>query len=242
MKENVATAYCEIASGKMPAAEAAGQLVAMMTEYPYFVAPAALLLKRYGSELTEEQRRQAETVVGTRGSAEMLFTLADRRGADFENFYPPERPRQQVTTDDAITTFLKNYGSDSSEETAMLERLIFNPVPDYASVLAAEAGDAVPAADETSSRIDSFISAHGDATPRQEPEPAEPQRQRVETPPADALLSESLARIFVKQRRYDKAYEIISQLSLNYPEKSCYFADQLRFLKKLIINQTTKNK
>lgn len=242
MKENVATAYCNIVSGTIGASEAVEQLMAMMSEYPYFVAPAALLLKRYGSELTDSQRRMAETSVGLRGSAEMLFSLVDRRAADFENFYPPERLRPQVSTDDAITTFLKNYGSDSSEETAMLERLIFNPVPDYASVLAAEAGEAVPAADETSSRIDSFISAHSDVSDSQEPEPAEPQRQRVETPPADALLSESLARIFVKQHRYDKAYEIISQLSLNYPEKSCYFADQLRFLKKLIINQTSKNK
>lgn len=53
----------------------------------------------------------------------------------------------------------------------------------------------------------------------------------------DSLLSESLAKIFIKQGRYERAYEIISGLNLKFPKKSAYFADQLRFLKKLIINQ-----
>ncbi|MDE6469309.1 MAG: hypothetical protein K2L28_10500, partial [Muribaculaceae bacterium] len=53
----------------------------------------------------------------------------------------------------------------------------------------------------------------------------------------DSLLSESLAKIFIKRGRYEKAYEIISGLNLKFPKKSAYFADQLRFLHKLIINQ-----
>ena len=56
------------------------------------------------------------------------------------------------------------------------------------------------------------------------------------------MLSESLAKIYIKRRRYEKAYEIIHTLSLNFPEKSIYFADQLRFLKKLILNNNLKQK
>ena len=41
---------------------------------------------------------------------------------------------------------------------------------------------------------------------------------------------------YVKQKRYDRALQIIKSLSLNYPEKNIYFADQIRFLEKLIIN------
>ncbi len=53
----------------------------------------------------------------------------------------------------------------------------------------------------------------------------------------NGVFTETLARIYIKQRRYDKALEIIRQLSLNYPKKNVYFADQIRFLEKLVVNE-----
>ena len=53
-------------------------------------------------------------------------------------------------------------------------------------------------------------------------------------------FTETLARIYIKQGRYSKALEIISRLSLQYPKKNAYFADQIRFLQKLIINNNKK--
>ena len=41
---------------------------------------------------------------------------------------------------------------------------------------------------------------------------------------------------------FSKALQIIRQLSLDYPKKNAYFADQIRFLEKLIINNNKKNK
>ena len=52
----------------------------------------------------------------------------------------------------------------------------------------------------------------------------------------DTFFTETLAKIYIKQRRYSKALEIIKKLSLKYPKKNAYFADQIRFLEKLIIN------
>ncbi len=56
----------------------------------------------------------------------------------------------------------------------------------------------------------------------------------------DSCFTETLAKIYVKQQRYSKALEIIKKLSLKYPEKNIYFADQIRFLEKLIINIKTE--
>ena len=61
-----------------------------------------------------------------------------------------------------------------------------------------------------------------------------------EEPAEEEFLTESLAKIYIKQRRYAKALEIIRKLSLKYPEKNIYFADQIRFLEKLIINIKTE--
>ena len=52
----------------------------------------------------------------------------------------------------------------------------------------------------------------------------------------DSYFTETLAHIYVKQKRYEKALQIIKNLNLKYPEKNVYFADQIRFLEKLIIN------
>jgi hypothetical protein len=52
----------------------------------------------------------------------------------------------------------------------------------------------------------------------------------------ESYFTETLAKIYIRQKRYEKALEIISKLSLKYPEKNIYFADQIRFLEKLIIH------
>ncbi len=54
----------------------------------------------------------------------------------------------------------------------------------------------------------------------------------------ESYFTETLAKIYIKQHRYSKALEIIRRLSLKYPKKNAYFADQIRFLEKLIENST----
>ena len=56
----------------------------------------------------------------------------------------------------------------------------------------------------------------------------------------ESFFTETLAKIYIKQQRYEKALEIIKKLNLKYPKKNVYFADQIRFLEKLIINAKSK--
>ena len=58
--------------------------------------------------------------------------------------------------------------------------------------------------------------------------------------PDESYFTETLAQIYIKQGRYGKALEIIRRLSLNIPKKNAYFADQIRFLEKLIDNENNK--
>ena len=56
----------------------------------------------------------------------------------------------------------------------------------------------------------------------------------------DGYFTETLAKIYIKQHRYAKALEIIRRLSLKYPKKNAYFADQINYLEKLITNSNDK--
>ena len=54
--------------------------------------------------------------------------------------------------------------------------------------------------------------------------------------PLDKDVSESNAKKLIKEHKYKDAIEILTALNLNNPKKSAYFADQIRFLEKVIAN------
>ncbi|MCM1518208.1 MAG: hypothetical protein NC117_06175 [Pseudoflavonifractor sp.] len=224
-------------------------------EYPYFILPGIMMLSHGGQEIDPDTRRaMLERLALAVPDRDMLRRLVTADGDRFASFYPDEADRAPISTDKAIETFIANYGEADPREEALLERLIFNPTPDYAQLLAREEERSVPEpvdladAGSQDALINAFIlksreeqsapptanveTSLGDVT-------TEDDNTTVQSPKTsdDTLLSESLAKIYIKQRRYTKAFEIIHNLSLNYPEKSIYFADQLRFLQKLIINQ-----
>ena len=102
---------------------------------------------------------------------------------------------------------------------------------------------------KTESLLDAFIrySAEGPVLPgrdlpvREGPAGMDDLEPLEQEEPDDAFCTETLARIYLKQHRYVKALEIIHSLYLNFPNKSIYFADQIRYLEKLVrINQKTE--
>jgi hypothetical protein len=55
---------------------------------------------------------------------------------------------------------------------------------------------------------------------------------------SDSLMTETLARIYLEQQNYNKAIQSYKILSLKYPEKSSFFADQIKLVKELKDNNT----
>lgn len=50
---------------------------------------------------------------------------------------------------------------------------------------------------------------------------------------SDSLMTETLARIYLEQKSYEKAIQSYKILSLKYPEKSSFFADQIKAIEEL---------
>lgn len=248
-------------------------VMGLLQNHPCFYLPAALLLKRNSDNLDKATVQRLQCVVMMNcADRTSIIDFVDPYKSGWDTFYPKEE-RIKTETDQTIDDFIQKFGKNSTpEEDALLERLIFNPVPaDYFGGTDKPFDEKDPLAlppelkkndNEKRSMPQHNEKIEPDKNPPH-PEPANAEKLSSEAPPApivkpeapvapphpdntesaneESLLTESLVKIFIKRHNYERALDIISRLSLNYPEKSVYFADQKRFLKKLIINQQYMN-
>ena len=93
----------------------------------------------------------------------------------------------------------------------------------------ANASDSADAADGTNASDVADVNANAGAKP-------------ADAADADSggVFTETLARIYIKQGKYERAYQIIDRLYKQHPQKSAFYVDQLRFLEKLMLNEKKK--
>ena len=165
----------------------------------------------------------------------------------------PTRPDRESRTLSLIDNFLESLPKD--EEPSPQKKAKRQPTPadaavDYvAYLLESEGDDDLDTQAETpqligQSLIDSFIEQDKgkivlNENPLLKPDLETPEPE-TDKDVKNGYYTETLARIYIKQGRYSQALEIIRQLSLQVPKKNAYFADQIRFLEKLIINSNKK--
>ena len=85
--------------------------------------------------------------------------------------------------------------------------------------------------------IDKFISENPKIKPVTDNAP-KPKLVNNDDAISDSLMTETLARIYLEQKNYDKAIQSYKILSLKYPEKSSFFAHQIKLVKELKDNNT----
>lgn len=92
--------------------------------------------------------------------------------------------------------------------------------------------------DEQDDIIDSFLKAEAEGTlfvpNAAQSEPEDEVEEKLENIKDRAFLTESLAKVYVKQGKFEQALHIFSQLNLKFSKKNSYFADQIRYLEKVI--------
>ena len=226
-----------------------------MQDAPYSVLPPLFFLKHNGVKGNEDVLSKLAIIFPDRLA--LAMQLGDDAGV-MADFYPPENLPQTPDTFTTIDRFLDNYGKTSPGEVEAINKAIFNPQPDYADVLAAqekeEGGAKLDGGDSQDELINQFIAEQmqlGEqaaqtpiAVPIDEQEKAEIADEIIDNPTQtdESMLSESLAKMYISRHKYSQALEIIKQLNLKYPKNSIYFADQIRFLTKLVLNETLNDK
>ena len=231
------------------------QLRSLVERYPYYQAARLLLLRSlyeahdpvFGQEL-----RKAALYVPSR---RVLYALieADRLRPQ------PEARTHKAQVDDLDDTIDRTYSlidtflstNPGSEAEMPPKRRKTKPVADaatdYMSYMSQIEEYAVQPEDQSQGPstygqqiLDNFLE-QGRFSIQDHPD-EELQKPQIdnETDTSNDILTETLARIYIKQGKYDKALEIIRRLSLKYPKKNRYFADQIRYLEKIIANNNNK--
>lgn len=77
--------------------------------------------------------------------------------------------------------------------------------------------------------IDKFIETNPKITPGREA--TESAAKPIETSDTTHLMTETLARVYLEQKKYSKAIQAYEILILKYPEKSIFFADRIKDIK-----------
>jgi len=218
-----------------------------MQKYPYFIYPAVKALRK-GVADQEESIRLRRLVAANVGDIPALRIMLGLDPEEFARFYPDMLP-PSLTTADTIDSFLSRFGNPEAPTPSAVARIPIEPAID---IYTPEAGnDDTPAVetsdDPTASAIDAFLATVPAPHPIQRNIPSRPgddndkiATQNSQGTAGATTISESAARDFIKNHNYQSALEIIQRLILINPEKSIYFADQIRFLRKLIVNEAKK--
>lgn len=235
-------------------------LRSLIALHPYYQAARLLMLQNlyllHDPTFDEELRRAAVYITDRK----VLFQLVE--AAHYKLKAPARKTSDDATaskssgsrTTELIDNFLESLPEDKEEEKPKGRR----PTPadaavDYVAYLLETDGNDVENGEPTPllkghSLIDDFINKEGgrivlpeledDATGQKDEEPAT-QKQAAE-PQHEGVYTEMMAQIYVRQGRYSQALEIIKRLNLDNPKKNTYFADQIRFLEKLVLNSKHK--
>ena len=211
-----------------------------MNKYPYFIVPA---IEELPSASGEQRLQLVRRIAAAVGDPVALRAIIGIDPEEFIEFYP-DLHSPELSTEDTIDSFLDRFGGTNRPQATEIEDII-TPVAVPYDLSSLEALPEIEGANLLIPSIPSVATAPA-GSPAIKPEPVAkqdldvtesdktPAAEQSATEKGDSNLSESLAKIMIKNGNYQKALEIITEISLNNPKKSIYFADQIRFLKKLI--------
>ena len=225
------------------------QLRQLIDRYPYYQVARLLLLRSMHDtqdpDFSKELRRTALYLP----SRAILYQYieAERMRKEFSSMKKLEPEVEPIANQgqDIIDEFLNNRPVEE-EAPRQHRRPMVDAASDYVGYMLqieadSQSGESpTPAPAFGQANIDEFLD-QGKLVITEHPE-EELQKPNLENASVEnnEVMTETLARIYIKQGKYDSAIEIIRRLSLKYPKKNRYFADQIRFLEKLIVNNNNK--
>ena len=229
------------------------ELRSMLALYPYFQTARLLMLQNlyllHDPAFDEELRRAAIYITDRKTIFQMIeaahYQLRQQLTPNTQHLTPNAPTSRTI---DLIDTFLDSIPQDEpSDEKPKRKPTPADAAVDYVAYLLAtedDNDDGKPTPQmKGQDLIDTFLEQEKGRIvldlPEEEPSDSDHDHEEEGE---EEYFTETLARIYIKQGRYQRALDIITRLSERYPKKNAYFADQIRFLEKLIINSKNNSK
>ena len=228
------------------------ELRSTLALHPYYQTARLLMLQNlyllHDAAFDEELRRAALYITDRR----VIFQMIEAAHYQLQNTVAEDDKKTETAdpnrTLDLIDSFLGSIPSDELQARPQRKPTPADAAIDYVAYLLdtesmPDNGD-VPQL-RGQSLIDTFLEEEQGRiqlsdTPVSDTPAAEANNSDDEETPEEEFFTETLARIYIRQGRYQKALDIIGRLNQQMPQKNAYFADQMRFLEKLIINSNKK--
>ncbi len=226
--------------------QAMAQLKELVEKYPYFHAARILHLRalyQLHDPSFDQELRKAAILVPSR---ESLFNLFE------EKKYKPTKDapksvaakKRDNEAQDRTGSLIDDYLDSLPEEKNNKRNHPIEPTVDYLGYLMQTQQQMFPESTPLNGGdlIDDFLNKeNGKIVLNDETkEPLQKPKVMEENHSDNEIFTETLAQIYIKQGKFEQAIEIIKRLSLKYPKKNRYFADQIRFMEKIIINNKNK--
>ncbi len=251
--------YAYLKQNKQLNNKSLSQLKQVLQKYPYFQTAKLMLLKNMQENHHPEFATLLKDVAVSCNDREKLFYyLNDDR---YSRFFPDEENKAASGNDRTellLNSFLASIEKEDAEEPhnsktdnhweedsiistdylAYLEKTgaAENHLDDTEEAQPMKHQQLVDRFLEKSSRYEDLFSSKN----REKGDKQKPTQEVDNLLDDDTFLTETLAQVYIKQKKYEQALTIIKRLSLNFPKKSIYFADQIRFLEYLIYNDKNK--
>ncbi len=210
--------------------------------YPYFQAAQALHLKILKSQESFEFKRYLRSTALHTTNREMLFDFINRTIDEQEQAIETISKNQDqaelgMSKEDADkindpNLFEKRYQKSKQDNNKhsfyeWLNLTKLEPLEKNKE----EKQKSNPERQKKEDLIDKFI--------KENPKIKRPEKTdysaktSIKTEPTQGMMTETLAKIYLEQKKYDKAIEAYNILILNNPKKSGFFADQIKMIKAL---------
>ena len=250
--------YNYINKNELPPISKRFEIKETINNYPYFQAAIFIYLKILYLAKDETFRLELQRLSAFISDKKALFYYV--LSNEYEKFFKRKGSNKDISksrTDILLNAFFENMGDPivdlQIEKTIETQGMIHS---DYFSFIdnekeePAEVGNSKPMKHQNI--IDDFINNTRDShnikislSEDNRPEEktnfsSKSDEELTEELQDDLFFTETLANIYIKQQKYERALEIIKRLNLNYPKKNIYFANQISFLEKLIINKQYK--